>query len=97
MFDSSHRVNHRRRQLPAGNWEILDRPLGLGSIVGVCRNLDFAHRVAFGSHLSGGIVGIGRHRINLSKVSRYDNCSPAKHQGELQDGLLSLNESQAAR
>ena len=47
-----HGRNHRRRQSPSADREILNRTLGLCAVVSIGGNADFAHRVTFRSVFS---------------------------------------------
>ncbi len=57
LLDEAEGVDDLQRQLLArAEREILDRPLGLGAPIGVCRNLDWAEAVGFGAR--------GGHELN---------------------------------
>ena len=52
ILHQSHGVDHRRRQLPAGDGKVLDRSLRLGAVVGLGRDLNLAHRITFGAKIA---------------------------------------------
>src|SRR5207244_3672605 len=75
-LDKSERVNERFRQGLAGNWEVLDRPLSLGAVVGLGGHLDFAHRVFFGTKIAHSFASGERPSIfTLDDLTRPGNCN----------------------
>jgi hypothetical protein len=78
-------MNQGRGQRPSGNRKVLDGALGLSSVIRKRRDLDFSHRIAFGSHFGCRFrVEIGCHRFNLSRWVRYDSGSSNFDQYERQ-------------
>jgi hypothetical protein len=61
-FDEAHCVNQLRPQGPAGDREVLDRPLSLGAVIGFRGDLDIAHRIVFNAELA--------HRLALGWQNR---------------------------
>ena len=49
MFDSPHRMDHRRRQLPTTNGKVLDGSLSLSSVISLSRHVHVAHAVVLGA------------------------------------------------
>src|SRR5690348_7894299 len=81
-FDHSHGSNDRPRHPQRADWKVFDGPGGLNSIIGVCRNGQFPHRVALDPCSAGCRLPvcvfhtIGSISRVLTRCGRHDKLSP---------------------